>query len=77
MFYIKVLHKKSEWKPFRGKQQKWFLLKLNCDTKNINFKHHPIEFDAFEWFSPRKGLQKVGPWKMKAYRKGLKSLGII
>ena len=74
---LKILHKKSEWRPFSGQQQKWFLLKLNCDTKNICFKHHPIEFEAFQWFYPREGLQKVVPWKRKAYRKGLKSLGIL
>ena len=38
---LKVLHENSEWKPFRGQQQRWFLLKLNCDTRQISFKHHP------------------------------------
>ena len=37
----------------------------------------PIEFEEFQWFSPRIGLQNVVPWKRKAYRKGLRSLGII
>ena len=74
---LKILHQKPEWKPFRGQQQRWFLLKLNCDLKNISFKYEPIEFDKFQWFSPRKGLQKVVPRKRKAYRKGLRSLGII
>ena len=74
---IKILHNKPEWKPFRGQQQRWFLLELNCDTKNITFKHYPIEFEEFKWFLPRIGLQKVVPWKRKAYRKGLRSLGII
>lgn len=74
---LHILHKKSEWKPYRGQQQTWFLLKLNCDTKQISFNHKPIEFDAFQWIYPRKGLKKVVPWKRKAYRKGLKSLGII
>ena len=74
---IKILQKNPEWIPFRGQQQRWFLLRLNCDTNNISFKHEPIEFDKLQWFSPRKGLQKVVPWKRKAYRKGLKSLGII
>ena len=74
---LKVLHENSYWKPFRGQQQRWFLLKLNCDTKHIAFKHQPIEFEEFKWFSPRIGLKHVVPWKRKAYRKGLRSLGII
>ena len=74
---LKDLHTKSEWKPYLGQQQRWFLLNLNCETKQISFKHHPIEFEAFQWFSPRVGLQKVVPWKRKAYRKGLRYLGII
>ena len=74
---LHILHKKTEWKSFRGQQQRWFLLKLNCDTKKITFSHSPIEFDGFQWITPRKGLQKVVPWKRKAYRKGLRNLGII
>ena len=72
-----VLHKKPEWKPFRGQEQRWFLVQLNCSTEQINFTHQPIEFDAFQWISPRRGLKKVVPWKRKAYRKGLRSLGIL
>ena len=74
---LKILHQKNEWKTFIGQQQKWFLLKLNCDTKKITFSNQPVEFEKFEWMYPRKGLQKVVPWKRKAYRKGLRSLGII
>jgi len=74
---LKILHQKNEWKTFIGQQQKWFLLKLNCDTKEITFTNQPVEFEKFEWIYPRKGLQKVVPWKRKAYRKGLRSLGII
>ena len=74
---LRVLHQKPEWKPFRGQQQRWYLVQLNCDTEHISFSHQPIEFDAFQWISPRRGLKKVVPWKRKAYRKGLRSLGIM
>ena len=74
---LKILHKNPEWKPFRGQQQRWFLIKLNCDTKLISFKHHPIEFEEYKWISPRIGLRNVVPWKRKAYRKGLRLLGLI
>jgi putative (di)nucleoside polyphosphate hydrolase len=75
MLYI--LHQQPMWKPFCGQQQRWFLVQLNCDTEQIAFTHHPLEFDAYQWISPRKGLKKVVPWKRKAYRKGLRSLGIL
>ena len=75
MLYI--LHQKPEWRPFCGQQQRWYLVQLNCGTEHISFSHQPIEFDDFQWISPRQGLKKVVPWKRKAYRKGLRSLGIM
>jgi putative (di)nucleoside polyphosphate hydrolase len=75
MLYI--LHQQPMWKPFRGQQQRWYLVKLNCHTEKISFIHEPVEFDAFQWISPRRGLKLVVPWKRKAYRKGLRSLGIL
>ena len=75
MLYI--LHQQPMWKPFLGQQQRWYLVKLNCDTEKISFTHEPVEFDAFQWISPRRGLKLVVPWKRKAYRKGLRSLGIL
>ena len=74
---LNILHKQPEWKPYRGQQQRWFLLHLNCETDQISFKHQPAEFDAFQWISPRKGLKKVVPFKRKAYRKGMRYLGIL
>jgi putative (di)nucleoside polyphosphate hydrolase len=75
MLYI--LHQQPMWKPFRGQQQRWYLVKLNCHTEKISFTHEPVEFDAYQWISPRRGLKLVVPWKRKAYRKGLRSLGIL
>ena len=74
---LHILHKQPEWKPYRGQQQRWFLLHLNCETDQISFKHQPAEFDAFQWILPRKGLKKVVPFKRKAYRKGMRYLGIL
>ena len=72
-----VLDQQPQWRPFHGQQQLWFLLHLNCKTDKISFNHHPIEFDAFQWISPRKGLSMVVPFKRKAYRKGLRMLGVL
>ena len=73
----RVLDKQPQWGPFRGQQQSWFLLNLNCNTDKISFNHEPIEFDAFQWINPRKGLSLVVPFKRKAYRKGLRMLGVL
>ena len=74
----RVLDQKTQWRPFSGQQQRWFLLHLNCHTDKIFFNNHdPIEFDAFQWITPRKGLSRVVPFKRKAYRKGLRMLGVL
>ena len=73
----RVLDKQPQWRIFRGQQQCWFLLHLNCHTDKISFNYDPIEFDAFQWITPRKGLRRVVPFKRKAYRKGLRMLGVL
>ena len=73
----RVLDQQPQWRLFRGQQQCWFLLHLNCHTDNISFNHDPIEFDSFQWINPRKGLNMVVPFKRKAYRKGLRMLGVL
>ena len=73
----RVLDQQPQWRLFRGQQQCWFLLHLNCHTDKISFNHDPIEFDSFQWINPRKGLNMVVPFKRKAYRKGLRMLGVL
>ena len=73
----RVLDQQPQWRLFRGQQQCWFLLHLNCHTDKISFNHDPIEFDSFRWINPRKGLNMVVPFKRKAYRKGLRMLGVL
>ena len=73
----RVLDQQPQWRIFRGQQQCWFLLHLNCHTDKISFNHDPIEFDSFQWINPRKGLNMVVPFKRKAYRKGLRMLGVL
>ena len=73
----RVLDQQPKWRLFRGQQQCWFLLHLNCHTDKISFDHDPIEFDSFRWINPRKGLNMVVPFKRKAYRKGLRMLGVL
>ena len=73
----RVLNQSPQWRPFHGQQQRWFLLHLNCHTDKISFNNDPIEFDAFQWIRPRKGLSRVVPFKRKAYRKGLRMLGVL
>ena len=37
MLYI--LHQQPIWKPFRGQQQRWYLVELNCD---VHSNHHVL-----------------------------------
>ena len=74
----RVLDQQPQWRTFSGQQQRWFLLHLNCHTDELFFDtHEPIEFDALQWIAPRKGLSMVVPFKRKAYRKGLRMLGVL
>ena len=72
-----LLKRRPKWKQYKGQQQRWFLVRLEGGTETINFDHQPAEFDSFKWVSPRKGLKKVVPFKRKAYRKGLRLLGVM
>ena len=47
----RVLDQQPQWRLFRGQQQCWFLLHLNCHTDKISFDHDPIEFDSFRWIN--------------------------
>ena len=73
----RILDQQPYWRPFRGQQQRWYLLHLNCNTDKISFKHDPAEFDDLQWIEPRKGLSSVVPFKRKAYRKGLRMLEVL
>ncbi len=65
---------RAEWT-----QGKRFLVQLNQGTETLSLsnKGHKQEFDRFKWMRPKVGLRKVVRFKRKAYRKGLKRLGVI
>jgi len=65
------------WKNYKGQQQLWFLIQLNQGVESISFEHEPPEFDAYKWVKPRAGLKEVIGFKQKAYKKGLKLLGVL
>lgn len=58
-----------------GQKQKWYLLKLTCDEKNISFHQtNSPEFDHVEWVSYWYPISKVVSFKREVYRKALKEL---
>ena len=74
----KQLKSRKKWRSFRGQQQRWFLVKLECGTDELDFQQHDTpEFDAWRWMRPREGLRQVVPFKRKAYRKALRQLGLL
>ena len=76
---IKRMQQKNRWRQYCGQEQRWFLVQLNQGTETLSLsnKGHKQEFDRFKWMRPKLGLRKVVRFKRKAYRKGLKRLGVI
>ena len=76
---IKRMQQKNRWRQYWGQEQRWFLVQLNHGTETLSLsnKGHKQEFDRFQWMRPKVGLRKVVRFKRKAYRKGLKRLGVI
>lgn len=56
-----------------GQKQKWFLLQLTCDEKDVNLLHsgHP-EFDDWRWVSYWYPVRNVVSFKRDVYRKVMK-----
>ena len=75
----KRMQQKNRWRQYWGQEQRWFLVQLNHGTESLSLsnKGHKQEFDGFRWMRPKVGLRKVVRFKRKAYRKGLKRLGVI
>ena len=75
----KRMQQKNRWRQYCGQEQRWFLVKLNQGTETLSLSNegHKQEFDRFKWMRPKVGLRKVVRFKRKAYRKGLKRLGVI
>ena len=74
----KRLQSLKKWRSFRGQQQRWFLVRLECGTDELDFQQHGTpELDAWAWMHPREGLRQVVPFKRKAYRKALRQLGLL
>ena len=76
---MKKMQHRSRWRKYWGQEQRWFLVQLNLGTEalSLNNEGHKQEFDQFKWMRPKAGLRKVVRFKRKAYRKGLKRLGVI
>ncbi|MEK9562961.1 MAG: RNA pyrophosphohydrolase [Deltaproteobacteria bacterium] len=76
---LKRMQQKNRWRQYCGQEQRWFLVQLNQGTETLSLsnKGHKQEFDRFKWMRPKVGLRKVVRFKRKAYRKGLKRLGVI
>jgi putative (di)nucleoside polyphosphate hydrolase len=56
-----------------GQKQKWFLLTLKCDEKDVDLLHsgHP-EFDDWRWVSYWYPIRSVVSFKREVYRKAMK-----
>ncbi|MDG1121341.1 MAG: RNA pyrophosphohydrolase [Glaciecola sp.] len=58
-----------------GQKQKWYLLRLTCEEKDVDVLHssHP-EFDDWRWTSFWYPIRNVVSFKREVYRRALKEL---
>ena len=58
-----------------GQKQKWFLLRMNCEERQVNFNStaHP-EFDGWRWVDFWLPLREVVAFKREVYREALSQL---
>lgn len=56
-----------------GQKQKWFLLRLKCQTSEVDLDstNHP-EFDDWRWVSYWYPVRQVVPFKRDVYRRAMK-----
>lgn len=60
---------------FVGQKQKWYLLKMLTDDKNVRFDQSETpEFDHWSWVSYWYPLGQVVPFKKDVYRRAMKEL---
>ena len=62
---------------YRGQEQWWFLVRLRQGTTAIHFDHQPAEFDAFRWVLPAEVPSLMVDFKVDAYTRGLRALGML
>lgn len=61
-----------------GQKQKWFLLQLISDEKNINVQHNKSpEFDGWRWVSFWYPVRQVVSFKKEVYRKAMKEFASV
>ena len=60
---------------FIGQKQKWYLLKMLTDDKDVRFDHSETpEFDHWQWVSYWYPLGQVVSFKKDVYRRAMKEL---
>lgn len=63
-------------RKFRGQQQAWFQLHF-IDGGQPDLSKADNEFSACSWMTCSELLQNTIVWKIKAYREGLRLLGLL
>lgn len=53
---------------YRGQRQKWFLMRLTGEDRDINPATEHPEFDAWEWVAPARLPDLIVPFKRQLYR---------
>ena len=90
---VRVLYASKQWLRYKlpkrllrhdskpmciGQEQRWFLLQLVTDTKNINMQCSKTpEFDGWRWVSFWYPVRQVVSFKKEVYRKAMKEFAAV
>ena len=90
---VRVLYASKQWLRYKlpkrllrhdskpmciGQKQRWFLLQLVTDTKNINMQCSKTpEFDGWRWVSFWYPVRQVVSFKKEVYRKAMKEFAAV
>ena len=74
----KTIRSKVLGGKFKGREQKWFLLRIKNDDHEIRLDYEAFpEFDTFEWVSFWQPIDRIVDFKREAYRKALSELRFL
>ncbi len=74
---LKQWKQEGRKRKFKGQIQRWYLVTLNQGVESIAFNEDPPEFEAFEWVPVAKSVKRIIPFKRKAYKRGLQTVGLL
>ncbi len=64
-------------KRYCGQRQRWVLVQLNGDERDINFNGKDVEFDDYQWVTAGRAISMIIDFKKDVYNKALRNFHLI